>query len=306
MLPTGAMTNMDSPARIPSLCFESGFRCRRFAPRAKRIPIETSTRSMAPRISMSHVLPGVPKSVASPMLPTHALSSIQGASRTALYRTSAPQAFTIRAPGSTEQRERAFADPAFALYRSEARVWSLSGFGVYAFEILLFLLYIAATAFSITAGYHRHFAHGAYECRRFVKTFYPAVRCGRIPAFGAEPDVRSSPPSPKHRRGSRSLQHQARLPVGAHRLAHGEAAEPRGFSNIPDLVADPSVRFQHRHYVTVTAPNLEPSPLRHRRRRGRFGVARRLDLSRTGASASSLLRDCRAGGPRTADRIPIR
>jgi stearoyl-CoA desaturase (Delta-9 desaturase) len=48
-------------------------------------------------------------------------------------------------------------------------------FGVYPFEVVLFLLYIAATTFSITAGYHRHFAHGAYECRRFVKAFYLAL-----------------------------------------------------------------------------------------------------------------------------------
>jgi hypothetical protein len=43
-----------------------------------------------------------------------------------LYRASAPQA--LHHPGSRIHRtkgERAFADPAFALYLSEARVWSL-------------------------------------------------------------------------------------------------------------------------------------------------------------------------------------
>ena len=43
-----------------------------------------------------------------------------------------------------------------------AVVWGgfhIAIFGVYPFA-LLFLLYIAATAFSITADYHRHFAHG--------------------------------------------------------------------------------------------------------------------------------------------------
>ena len=56
-----------------------------------------------------------------------------------------------------------------------AVIWGgahIARFGVYPFDVLLFLLYIAATGFSITAGYHRHFAHGAYECRRFVKAFY--------------------------------------------------------------------------------------------------------------------------------------
>jgi fatty-acid desaturase len=52
-------------------------------------------------------------------------------------------------------------------------------FGVYPFEILLFLLYIAATAFSITAGYHRHFAHGAYDCRRLQVGSYSLWRAAR-------------------------------------------------------------------------------------------------------------------------------
>ena len=45
-----------------------------------------------------------------------------------------------------------------------AVIWGgahIARFGVYPFDVLLFLLYIAATGFSITAGYHRHFAHAA-------------------------------------------------------------------------------------------------------------------------------------------------
>ena len=124
-------------------------------------------------------------------------------------------------------------------------------FGVHWFEVLLFLLYIAATGFSITAGYHRHFAHGAYECRRFVKAFYLL--------FGAA-----------------AFQHSVLNWASVHRRHHLNIVEdldpynimrgflwahigwlmvkppnPEDFSNIPDLVADRMVTFQHRHYVPL-------------------------------------------------------
>ncbi len=41
--------------------------------------------------------------------------------------------------------------------------WSLIG---------VFVFYLAATGFSITAGYHRLFAHRSYDANRFIKLFY--------------------------------------------------------------------------------------------------------------------------------------
>jgi stearoyl-CoA desaturase (Delta-9 desaturase) len=124
-------------------------------------------------------------------------------------------------------------------------------FGVHPFEVVLFALYIAATGFSITAGYHRHFAHGAYECRGFVKAFYLL--------FGAA-----------------AFQHSVMSWASDHRRHHANIDEdedpynirkgflwahigwlifkppnPDDFSNIPDLTADPMVRFQHRFYVPL-------------------------------------------------------
>jgi stearoyl-CoA desaturase (Delta-9 desaturase) len=135
-----------------------------------------------------------------------------------------------------------------------ALVWGgvhISLEGVHAIEVVLFFLYVAATGLSITAGYHRHFAHGAYECRRFVKAFYLL--------FGAA-----------------AFQHSVLNWASDHRRHHLHIDEdedpynikrgflwahigwlmvknpnPEDFSNVPDLVADPLVSFQHRYYVPL-------------------------------------------------------
>ena len=56
-----------------------------------------------------------------------------------------------------------------------AVIWGalhIHAMGVGGSEIAVFLFYVCATGFSITTGYHRLFAHGAYECSRIVKIFY--------------------------------------------------------------------------------------------------------------------------------------
>ena len=109
-----------------------------------------------------------------------------------------------------------------------AVVWGgvhIALFGVSPFEVALFALYIAATGFSITAGYHRHFAHGAYECRRFVKAFYLL--------FGAAAFQHSVLNwSSDHRRHHLNIDEDLDpynikgVSLGAHRLADDEVAEP--------------------------------------------------------------------------------
>jgi stearoyl-CoA desaturase (delta-9 desaturase) len=135
-----------------------------------------------------------------------------------------------------------------------AIVWGgvhITLFGVHPFEVVLFLLYIAATGFSITAGYHRHFAHGAYECRGFVKAFYLL--------FGAAAFQHSVMSwASDHRRHHRNIDEEE----DPYNIRKGflwahigwlifKAPNPEDFSNIPDLTADPMVRFQHRHYVAL-------------------------------------------------------
>lgn len=135
-----------------------------------------------------------------------------------------------------------------------AVIWGgvhIAHFGVDLFEILLFVLYIGATSFSITAGYHRHFAHGAYECRRFVKAFYLL--------FGAAAFQHSVLNwASDHRRHHENIDEEAD-PYNIRKgflWAHMgwlifKDPRPEDFSNVPDLVADPWIRFQHRFYVPL-------------------------------------------------------
>ena len=124
-------------------------------------------------------------------------------------------------------------------------------FGVTAFEVLLCFLFVAATGFSITAGYHRHFAHGAYECRRFVKAFYLL--------FGAAAFQHSVLNwASDHRRHHLNIDED----LDPYNIKRGflwahigwllvKAPNPEDFSNVPDLVADPFIRWQHRFYVPL-------------------------------------------------------
>jgi stearoyl-CoA desaturase (delta-9 desaturase) len=123
--------------------------------------------------------------------------------------------------------------------------------GVSALDVGIFLFYLAATNMSVTAGYHRLFAHRAYECRRVVKLFYLL--------FGAATFQHSVLSwASDHRRHHQHIDrdgdpynirrgffwaHIGWLLVNDHK--------PERFGNVPDLVADPLVRFQHRFYMPI-------------------------------------------------------
>jgi len=124
-------------------------------------------------------------------------------------------------------------------------------FGVQAVEVLLACVFIAVTGFSITAGYHRLFAHGAYECRRFVQVFYLL--------FGAAAFQESVLNwASDHRRHHLKID-QDEDPYNIKRgflWAHigwmlCKAPNPPDYSNVPDLVADPWIRAQDRFYVPL-------------------------------------------------------
>lgn len=116
-----------------------------------------------------------------------------------------------------------------------------------------------ANGLSITAGYHRLWAHKAYEARGPLKLMYALF-------------------------GAMTLQNSILFWASTHRSHHRDVDEPdhdpysirRGFwfahmgwmlrdypsartdySNSPDLLADPYVAFQHKHYLWIaTAMNL--------------------------------------------------
>ncbi|MCC6850132.1 MAG: fatty acid desaturase [Deltaproteobacteria bacterium] len=136
-----------------------------------------------------------------------------------------------------------------------AAVWGalhISAMGIGASELAVFAFYVCATGFSITTGYHRHFAHGAYECSRVVKVFYLL--------FGAAAFQHSVLSwCSDHRRHHKYIDrdedpynitrgffwaHIGWLLVTDHKRAED-------FSNVPDLVADPWIRRQHAHYLPI-------------------------------------------------------
>jgi stearoyl-CoA desaturase (delta-9 desaturase) len=124
-------------------------------------------------------------------------------------------------------------------------------FGVSAVEVLLCLLFVAATGFSITAGYHRHFAHGAYECRRFVKVLYLL--------FGAAAFQQSVLNwASDHRRHHLNIDED----LDPYNIKRGflwahigwllvKSPRAQDYSNVPDLLADPFIRWQDRFYVPI-------------------------------------------------------
>jgi stearoyl-CoA desaturase (Delta-9 desaturase) len=141
-----------------------------------------------------------------------------------------------------------FVTPPAALIWSGVRI-SLSG--VHALEIGLFLFFFFACGMSITAGYHRLFAHRAYECHPVIKLFFllfgAAAWQHSVLAWTAD-----------HRRHHKNIDREADpynikkgflwahigwLLVNDHKL--------HGFANVPDLEADPLIRWQHRYYMPI-------------------------------------------------------
>lgn len=124
--------------------------------------------------------------------------------------------------------------------------------GVGASEVAVFFFYVCATGFSITTGYHRHFSHGSYECSRIVKVGYLL--------FGAAAFQHSVLSwCSDHRRHHKHLDHDGdpysitRGFFWAHMgwLLVTDHKKAEDFSNIPDLVADPWIRWQHKYYISI-------------------------------------------------------
>lgn len=127
--------------------------------------------------------------------------------------------------------------------------------------ILGFVLFWLATGISITAGYHRLWAHNAYKASWPLRLFFAL--------FGAA-TVQNSILSwcTGHRRHHRYVDDNDRDPYSAKRgfwfshmgwmLRHWPSGR-EDFSNVKDLMRDPIVMWQEKHYVTITwIMNLAP------------------------------------------------
>jgi stearoyl-CoA desaturase (Delta-9 desaturase) len=130
-------------------------------------------------------------------------------------------------------------------------IYYIPRFGIHTTEIVLFTLMSIATGLSITAGYHRHFAHVAYKANPFVRLFYLIF-------------------------GACAMQNSALNWASDHRMHHRytdtnadpynagqgfwwshigwifyQSREQKQLTNVGDLLRDPLVRWQHRYDVAI-------------------------------------------------------
>lgn len=116
-----------------------------------------------------------------------------------------------------------------------------------------FIVLAGLNGIAITAGYHRLWAHRAYEAHFLVRLF--------LMFFGTMATQNSVLIwASGHRNHHRHVDNEDKDPYSINRgfwfahmgwmvRKHPSGAE--NFSNVPDLLKDPLVMFQHRHYTTL-------------------------------------------------------
>ena len=132
-------------------------------------------------------------------------------------------------------------------------LWGLyAGFDT--FQWLWALAFLYLNGLSITGGYHRLWAHKSYEASPALKWFFAFWGAGALQnsilIWGSD-----------HRRHHRYVDDNVRDPYSAGRglwyshicwmLRKYNTNEP-DFSNAKDLLRDPVVAWQHKHYVALT------------------------------------------------------
>ena len=128
-------------------------------------------------------------------------------------------------------------------------------FGVRWWEPALFAVLFGLVSFSVTAGYHRCFAHKAYVCHPAVQAF--SVFFGAMALQEFRPEVVLRPPRSSSIRGSSTgirSRHPARRALGAHFLAllYGASRahvrqRPRSSGESPRPLAIPFQRRDRPH-----------------------------------------------------------
>ncbi len=136
--------------------------------------------------------------------------------------------------------------------------------GFTAAQWLWALVFLYLNGLSITGGYHRLWAHNAYEAHPALKWFYALWGAG---ALQNSILIWAS----DHRRHHRHVDDNEQDPYSAGRglwfshmgwMLRDYPSGENDFSNARDLQRDPVVMFQHRHYVALTTlMNLGPPVL---------------------------------------------
>jgi stearoyl-CoA desaturase (delta-9 desaturase) len=131
--------------------------------------------------------------------------------------------------------------------------WYAVRYGFSALEWLVFALFLAGNGMAITAGYHRLWAHRAYEAHWTLRLLYLVF--GTMALQNSVFAWCSG-----HRSHHLYVDDEDRDPYSARRgfwfshIGWMLREYPSGrcdFRNIPDLQKDPMLAFQHRHYVPL-------------------------------------------------------
>ena len=125
--------------------------------------------------------------------------------------------------------------------------WYLWRFGLDPFQVFLFFAMVCATAFSITLGYHRLYAHLSFDARRPLQLF--------VLIFGAAAFENSALMwASEHRRHHKHVDHDEDpydISKGFFHAHMGwllfKLSPQPPFDNVNDLKKDPLVMWQHRH-----------------------------------------------------------
>tara|TARA_B110000503_G_C7171773_1_gene424658 strand:- start:2243 stop:3424 length:1182 start_codon:yes stop_codon:yes gene_type:complete len=122
------------------------------------------------------------------------------------------------------------------------------------FQWLWAVAFLYLNGLSITGGYHRLWSHKAYEASSVLKWFFACWGAG---ALQNSILIWAS----DHRRHHRHVDDNERDPYCARRglwfshmgwMLREYNSEAQDFSNVPDLLRDPVVVWQHKYYVPLT------------------------------------------------------
>ncbi|HVE14318.1 MAG TPA: fatty acid desaturase [Elusimicrobiota bacterium] len=130
-------------------------------------------------------------------------------------------------------------------------IWHVRAYGLHPVEIALFFVFYVFTGLSITAGYHRLFAHRSYDCHPAVKAFFLI--------FGAAAIENSVLRWARDHRIHHQKVDTAEDPYNIRRglfYAHMgwifyKNSDARDFKCAPDLARDPMVVWQDKYYLPI-------------------------------------------------------
>lgn len=132
-------------------------------------------------------------------------------------------------------------------------VWYARNYGVSWLDAANFAVMFCLTSLCVTAGYHRYYSHKSYECSKAVQLFFLVFGAAAV-----ENSILNW--ASDHRYHHRYVDQDAdpynilRGGLYAHMgwIFYKDTRDhDRRFENVPDLLKDPLVRWQHRWYLPL-------------------------------------------------------